>query len=129
MIAGWFLTWFVHEFPQFEDSMRIFDFQLTELTELSEPNEMCCSADEIIAAALLLIYKTDLINWTDGPFERIMFLRNLPKIVPIHDLITCSRQLKSTQTSLKDFKIVKLWIFFIVSLFLADLFIQKLHFN
>lgn len=32
LIASWFLTWFVHEFPNFDDSMAIFDFQLTEIS-------------------------------------------------------------------------------------------------
>lgn len=31
-MASWFLTWFVHEFPNFGDSFKIFDFQLMEFS-------------------------------------------------------------------------------------------------
>ena len=35
-----------------------------------------------------------MIEWSDEPFELIMFLRNLPKIASSTELIECSRCLK-----------------------------------
>lgn len=37
LIASWFLTWFVHEFQNFEASLKVFDFQLTELCISKSP--------------------------------------------------------------------------------------------
>lgn len=33
LIASWFLTWFVHEFPNFGDSFEVFDFLLTQISD------------------------------------------------------------------------------------------------
>lgn len=33
LLASWFLTWFVHEFSKFEDSLKLFHFQLTGLKD------------------------------------------------------------------------------------------------
>lgn len=114
-MAGWFLTWFVHEFPKIEDSMSIFDFQLTELS--CEPSIV--SADILVATSLMLLYKKEMINWREDPFERIMFLRNLPKIASVSEVIACARLLK-TVTSGKDVIIVQLWVMVIVLLYIAD---------
>lgn len=35
-----------------------------------------------------------MIEWSDEPFELLMFLRNLPKIASSTELIECSRCLK-----------------------------------
>lgn len=115
LMAGWFLTWFVHEFPKIEDSMMIFDFQLTELS--CEPSIV--SADILVATSLILLYKKELIHWREDPFERVMFLRNLPKIASVNEVIACARSLK-TGTSGKDVIIVQFWVIFIILLYIAD---------
>lgn len=115
LMAGWFLTWFVHEFPNLEDSMQILDFQLSELS-VSDSHE---TADISIAAAMILLYKNKLMNWRDDPFERIMFLRNLPKIASAAKVIECTRLLKEAKIG-KDVFIIQAWTIFIVLLFVAD---------
>lgn len=117
LMAGWFLTWFVHEFPKIEDSMLIFDFQLTELSR--EPSTV--SAEILIASALILLYKEEMIDWREDPFERVMFLRNLPKIAAVNEVIACARLLKTgTATTGKDVFMVQLWVIFIILLYIAD---------
>ena len=117
LMAGWFLTWFVHEFPKFEDSLMIFDFQLTELSHDSSDADV--EADVMIAAALILLYKEKLIYWREDPFERVMFLRNLPKIAPVIKVVECARLLKAATTG-KDVFIVQVWVIFIILLYVGD---------
>ena len=115
LLASWVLTWFVHEFPNFEDSMLIFDFQLTELS-CSSSSE---SAEILIGASLILLYKEKLIDWREDPFERVMFLRNLPKIAPVSEVIKCARLVKAVASE-KDVVIIQAWMVLIVFLYIAD---------
>lgn len=95
--------------------MLIFDCQLTELSCESST----VSADILIATSLILLYKEKLINWRDDPFERVIFLRNLPKITSVDEVIACARSLKTTKNG-KDVIIVQLWVIFIILLYIAE---------
>ena len=57
-MASWFLTWFVHEFPDFGDSLNIFDFQLTELGRAKElsPVYIASSVSKNKTNNVLIVY-------------------------------------------------------------------------
>lgn len=86
LLASWFLTWFTHEFPDFQDLLAVFDFELVEVQSPVAP--------VYIAAALLLGVKDRMIGWDGGDvFELVVFVRNLPQTCVASRVIDCARSL------------------------------------